>query len=112
MKSMPLSVVLSDPKGKSHLINLLDTPGHINFADEVAASLRLADGALLVVDVVEGVMLQTERLIKQIVQEGLGLVVMLNKMDRLILELKLPPADAYFKLKHTLDEINALIRYR
>lgn len=54
-------------------------------------------------------MLQTERLIKVAIQEGLPLVLVINKVDRLMLELKLPPTDAYFKLRHTLDEINQLI---
>lgn len=62
--------------------------GHVNFSDEVTASLRLCDGAVLVVDVIEGLMLNTERIIKHALQEGLALTVVLNKIDRLILELK------------------------
>lgn len=50
-----MSLVLSTTSGKSHLIHLIDTPGHVNFVDEVACAVRLADGVLLVVDVVEGV---------------------------------------------------------
>lgn len=110
IKSMPMSFILPDKRGKSHLFNVMDTPGHVNFVDEVTASLRISDGAVLVVDAVEGVMVQTDRLIKQIVLEGIPMVVVINKVDRLILELKLPPNDAYFKLKHTIDEINSLIR--
>lgn len=64
IKSAPLSLVLQNTRGKSYLCNLLDTPGHTNFQDEVAASTRLADGVLLVVDVVEGVMCNTEAIIK------------------------------------------------
>lgn len=56
-------------------------------------------------------MLNTERLLKHAIQEGLKLTVCINKIDRLILELKLPPQDAYFKIKHLLDEINSLIAY-
>jgi len=55
IKSSPMSLVLSTTAGKSHLIHFIDTPGHINFVDEVASALRLVDGILLVVDVVEGV---------------------------------------------------------
>lgn len=55
IKSSPMSLVLPNSAGKSHLIHFIDTPGHINFIDEVAASMRLVDGILLVVDVVEGV---------------------------------------------------------
>ena len=55
IKSSPMSLILSTTGGKSHLINFIDTPGHVNFVDEVATAIRLADGVLLVVDVVEGV---------------------------------------------------------
>lgn len=55
IKSSPMSLILSTTAGKSHLVHLIDTPGHVNFVDEVASAIRLADGILLVVDVVEGV---------------------------------------------------------
>lgn len=61
---------------------------------------------------VSQVMLNTERLIKHAVQERLAVTVCINKIDRLILELKLPPTDAYYKLRHIVDEVNGLIRYR
>ncbi|CAI7593271.1 uncharacterized protein N7487_011728 [Penicillium crustosum] len=109
IKSAPMSLVLPSTKGKSHLLNLLDTPGHVNFVDEVAASIRLADGVVLVVDVVEGVQANTEQIIKHAVLEDLPLTLVVNKMDRLILELKLPPNDAYFKLKHVIEEVNTII---
>ncbi|KAJ5566993.1 hypothetical protein N7535_006299 [Penicillium sp. DV-2018c] len=109
IKTAPMSLVLQGTKGKSHLINILDTPGHVNFVDEVAASIRLADGVVLVVDVVEGVQANTEQIIKHAVLEDLPLTLVVNKMDRLILELKLPPNDAYFKLKHVIEEVNTII---
>ncbi|KAK1706021.1 elongation factor Tu GTP binding domain-containing protein [Colletotrichum lupini] len=109
IKASPMSLVLPSSKGKSHLINILDTPGHVNFVDEVAASLRLADGVCLVVDVVEGVQVNTEQIIKHAVLEDIPLTLIVNKMDRLILELKLPPKDAYFKLKHVIEEVNTVI---
>jgi U5 small nuclear ribonucleoprotein component len=109
IKSAPMSLVLQGTKGKSHLLNLIDTPGHVNFVDEVAASVRLADGVVLVVDVVEGVQANTEQIIKHAVLEDLPMTLVVNKMDRLILELKLPPNDAYFKLKHVIEEINTAI---
>ncbi len=109
IKSAPMSLILQGTRGKSHLLNILDTPGHVNFVDEVAASLRLVDGVVLVVDVVEGVQINTEQIIKYAVLEGLPLTLVVNKMDRLILELKLPPTDAYFKLKHVIEEVNTVI---
>ncbi|KAK2014845.1 elongation factor Tu GTP binding domain-containing protein [Colletotrichum eremochloae] len=109
IKTSPMSLVLPSSKGKSHLVNILDTPGHVNFVDEVATSLRLADGVCLVVDIVEGVQVNTEQIIKHAVLEDIPLTLILNKMDRLILELKLPPKDAYFKLKHVIEEVNTVI---
>ncbi|CAG8974326.1 hypothetical protein HYALB_00006174 [Hymenoscyphus albidus] len=109
IKSAPMSLVLQSTHGKSHLLNIIDTPGHVNFVDEVASSLRLVDGVVLVVDVVEGVQVNTEQIIKHAVLEGLPLTLVVNKMDRLILELKLPPSDAYFKLKHVVEEVNTVI---
>ncbi|KAJ1548054.1 U5 small nuclear ribonucleoprotein component, partial [Nowakowskiella sp. JEL0078] len=109
IKSMPVSLVLQDMKGKSRLLNILDTPGHTDFVDEVTAAIRLADGVVLVVDAIEGVMANTERLIKHSVQERVPLTLLINKVDRLITELKLPPTDAYFKLKHTIEEVNTII---
>ncbi|KAI5800001.1 P-loop containing nucleoside triphosphate hydrolase protein [Geopyxis carbonaria] len=109
IKSAPMSLVLQSSKSKSHLINIMDTPGHVNFVDEVASAIRLADGIVLVVDVVEGVMINTEQIIKYAVSENMPMTLVLNKVDRLILELKLPPKDAYFKLKHTVEEVNTVI---
>ncbi|VAI90162.1 unnamed protein product [Triticum turgidum subsp. durum] len=109
IKAVPMSLVLESGNGKSYLCNIMDTPGHVNFSDEMTAALRLADGAVLVVDAAEGVMVNTERAIRHAIQERLPIVVVINKVDRLITELKLPPNDAYFKLRHTLDTINDLI---
>ena len=109
IKAAPMSLVLPSTKGKSHLVNIIDTPGHVDFVDEVAASFRLVDGVCLVVDVVEGVQVNTEQIIKHAVLEDIPLTLIINKMDRLILELKLPPNDAYYKLKHVIEEVNTVI---
>eukprot|EP00850_Spirogloea_muscicola_P014123 SM000099S25229 [mRNA] locus=s99:314289:317660:- [translate_table: standard] len=109
VKAAPLSLALPDGAGKHYLVNLMDTPGHPDFSDELCAAVRLADGLLLVVDAVEGAMVGTERAIKHALQERLPVVAVINKVDRLITELKLPPADAYHKLRHTLEELNVLL---
>ncbi|GCB65149.1 hypothetical protein scyTo_0004722 [Scyliorhinus torazame] len=109
IKSTPVTMVLPDSKGKSYLFNIMDTPGHVNFSDEVTAGFRISDGMVLFIDAAEGVMLNTERLIKHAVQEKLAVTVCINKIDRLILELKLPPTDAYYKLRHIVDEVNGLL---
>ncbi|UYV67465.1 EFTUD2 [Cordylochernes scorpioides] len=109
IKATPVTLVMQDLKGKSFLLNIFDTPGHVNFSDEVTAAMRLCDGVVLFVDAAEGVMLNTERLLRHALQERMALSVCINKIDRLILELKLPPQDAYYKLRHIIDEINGLI---
>lgn len=109
IKSMPVTLVLPNIKNKSYLLNVYDTPGHVNFSDEVTAAQRLCDGVVLFVDAAEGVMLNTERLLKHAVQEKLAITICINKIDRLMLELKLPPQDAYYKLRHIVDEINGLL---
>lgn len=96
--------------GTHHALACVDTPGHVCFAGEVAAALRLADGAAVVVDAVEGVTLQTERLLRAAVREGLAVVVVLNKVDRLVTELHIPPADAYHKLRDILESVNAIVQ--
>ncbi|KAH7886236.1 Calreticulin family-domain-containing protein [Phlebopus sp. FC_14] len=109
IKSSPMSLVLSTTSGKSHLVHLIDTPGHVNFVDEVASAMRLVDGIILVVDVVEGMMINTEAIIRHALQEGIKMTLLVNKIDRLILELRIKPADAYYKIKHTIEEINTFI---
>lgn len=109
IKTTPMSLVMENSKGKHYLCNLLDAPGHPNFSDEMSAALRLADGALLVVDACEGVMLNTERAIQHAAREGVRIGLVISKFDRLITELRIPPADAYYKLQHLIQEVNAII---
>ncbi|XP_077977947.1 116 kDa U5 small nuclear ribonucleoprotein component-like [Glandiceps talaboti] len=109
IKSTPVTLVLQDTRDKSYLMNVFDTPGHVNYSDEVTAAYRVSDGAIIFIDAAEGVMLNTERLIKHAVQERIAVCICINKIDRLVCELKLPPTDAYYKLKHIVDEVNALL---
>lgn len=109
IKSAPISLVMQSTKGKSHLLNLIDCPGHVNFIDETSSSMRLVDGVAIVVDVVEGVQIGTQKVIENAARDDLPMVLVINKMDRLILELKIPPNDAYFKIKHVVEQVNSVI---
>lgn len=81
IKSTPVTLILSDVKQKSYLMNVFDTPGHVNFSDEATASIRLTDGIVLFVDAAEGVMLNTERLLKHAVQEKQAITLCINKVN-------------------------------
>ena len=109
VKASPISLILPDKSDKSWVINLIDTPGHPGFYDEVCAAVNLVDGVFLVVDVIEGVMLGTDKLLRHVIAQGLPVVLVLNKIDRFVLELKIPPQDTYYKLKHTIDQLNSIL---
>lgn len=106
MKLNGITFLAADLTSKSTVINLLDAPGHVNFIDETAVSLAASDCAIICIDVVEGVTSIVENLIRQCQRNSMSLIFVLNKIDRLILELKLPPMDAYLKLTHVVDQIN------
>lgn len=90
-------------------INLIDSPGHVDFASEVSAAVRLCDGAIIVVDVVEGLCPQTRGALSTSYAEGLKPILVLNKIDRLITEMKLSPLDAYVHLTQVLEQVNAVM---
>jgi len=96
-------------KGKEYLINLIDTPGHIDFSGAVTRSLRAVDGALVVVDAVEGPMTQTETVLMQALRERVKPVLYINKVDRLIREIKLTPEEIQRKFAKIIVRINSLI---
>jgi ribosome assembly protein 1 len=94
---------------KEHLINLIDSPGHIDFSSEVSTASRLCDGAVVLVDVVEGVCSQTVTVLRQCWIDKLKPILVLNKIDRLITELRLSPAEAYLHLSKVVEQVNSVI---
>ena len=93
-------------------MNVMDVPGHVNFSDEATAAFRLSDGIVLVVDAHEGLLMNSERLLKHAVQERLAITLCISKIDRLVVELKLPPTDAYHKLRQIIGVLDMLKRVR
>ncbi|NVM36586.1 MAG: GTP-binding protein, partial [Candidatus Lokiarchaeota archaeon] len=92
------------------LINLVDTPGHLDFSGKVTRALRLVDGVVVVVDAVEEVIAQSETVIKQALQEGVKPVLFINKIDRLIRELKLSDEEIKKKYTRIIKSFNTLIQ--
>ncbi|CAL1526751.1 unnamed protein product [Lymnaea stagnalis] len=114
MKASAITLVYEKPvKGTSeesptnqYLINLIDSPGHVDFSSEVTTAVRLCDGAIVVVDVVEGVCPQTQAVMRQAWLENIRPILVLNKIDRLISQLKMTQIEAYYHLIQILEQIN------
>jgi len=94
---------------KGFLINLIDSPGHVDFSSEVTAALRVTDGALVVVDCVSGVCVQTETVLRQAIAERIKPVLLMNKMDRALLELQLEQEDLYLTFQRIVENVNVII---
>ncbi len=97
-------------RDKNFLINLIDTPGHVDFGGDVTRAMRAVDGVVIVIDAVEGCMPQTETVIRQAVKERVKPVLFINKVDRLIKELKLTPEQMRDRFINSITEVNNLIQ--
>jgi elongation factor 2 len=95
--------------GNEFLINLIDSPGHVDFSSEVTAALRVTDGALVVVDCIDGVCVQTETVLRQALTERIKPVVCVNKVDRALLELQVSKEDLYQSFARTIESVNVVI---
>ncbi|KZN85377.1 Elongation factor [Penicillium chrysogenum] len=104
LKEIPQTV-----DGDEFLINLIDSPGHVDFSSEVTAALRVTDGALVVVDCVSGVCVQTETVLRQALTERIKPVLCINKVDRALLELQVSKEDLYQSFSRTIESVNVII---
>nr|XP_032803410.1 elongation factor-like GTPase 1 [Petromyzon marinus] len=107
MKSSAISLFYNKDD-EEYLINLIDSPGHVDFSSEVSTAVRLCDGAIVVVDAVEGVCPQTQMVLRQAWLENIHPCLVINKIDRLITELKLTPTEAHIQLQKILEQVNAV----
>ena len=96
--------------GNEYLINLIDTPGHVDFGGDVTRAMRAVDGAVVVVDAVEGTMPQTETVLRQAIKENVKPILFINKVDRLVNELKLDPQAMMGKFINLINHVNKLIK--
>jgi elongation factor 2 len=108
IKSANISLAF-EYKGHDYVINLIDTPGHVDFGGHVTRSMRAVDGVVVVVDPVEGIMPQTETVVRQALKEKAKPVLFVNKVDRLLTELRLTPQQTFDRLLKLIADMNKLI---
>ena len=99
----------AEPTLHEYLVNLIDSPGHIDFSSEVSTASRLCDGAVVLVDAVEGVCSQTVTVLRQAWVEHIKPILVINKIDRLITELQLSPDEAFERMARTVEQVNAVM---
>lgn len=108
MKASNITLCYNTDK-KEYLINLIDSPGHVDFSSETSVAVKLSDGAIVVIDVVEGVCAQTRTILQQAYNENLKPILFLNKIDRLILERNMNTTEAEEHLRRVLEQVNAVV---
>lgn len=102
--------LVHDYEGEEYLINLIDTPGHVDFSGDVTRALRAIDGVVMVVDAVEGVMVQTETNLRMALKERTKPILFINKVDRLIQELRISPEEMQHRFFQIITKFNQLIK--
>ena len=102
--------MVHDVEGKDYLINLIDTPGHVDFGGDVTRAMRAVDGCIVLVCASEGIMPQTETVLRQALKERVKPVLFINKVDRLIKEVKLTPEEMQARFIKIIDKVNKLIK--
>mmetsp|Transcript_42535 Transcript_42535/g.49669 ORF Transcript_42535/g.49669 Transcript_42535/m.49669 type:complete len:252 (+) Transcript_42535:41-796(+) len=98
-----------EPNQQLYKINLMDSPGHVDFTNEVSSALRLSDGALVLIDVVEGISPQSLTVLRQAWDEKIRTCLVLNKIDRLILERSMEADDIFQHCQNIIEQVNAVI---
>lgn len=101
--------MVHDYKGKEYLINMIDTPGHVDFGGDVTRAMRAVDGVIVVVCAVEGIMPQTETVIRQALKEKVKPVLFINKVDRMVNELKLTPEEMQRRFLAIISNFNKIV---
>jgi len=109
LSQQDLGYIKQPVDGTAFLINLIDSPGHVDFSSEVTAALRVTDGALVVVDCVSGVCVQTETVLRQAISERIKPVLFMNKLDRALLELQLEQEDLFQTFQRIVENVNVII---
>lgn len=106
-----LNIVHDEDSNKSRkvLLNLIDTPGHIDFSSEVGAAVRVCDGAIILVDAVEGVCVQTRESISKAYEEHAKMILVINKLDRLIMELDQDIDLMFQTINKLIEDCNVII---
>lgn len=101
--------LVQDAEGSEFMVNLVDSPGHVDFSPEVTAALRISDGAMVVVDAISGVCIQTETVLRQALAERIKPVLVINKVDRAVFEKQLSPEELFASLRSVINKVNEVV---